>query len=250
MGTKTVLLSVRTFVNGTDLTGMSNKLEIAAQCEEKETTNFASAGWKELVAGIYSATLAAEGMWSAGDFTNPDDALNAALGTLGPWTAAIATPAVGDIAWFMNALTSKYTVGGAVGDVAPWQAGISSSGPLVRGQFMHPPGTARTSTGTGTSVQVGAVPAGYAMYVALHVLSVSGTSTPTITVKVTSDDNSGFTSGTDQGTFTAVTAANQSVGQIMKIAAPITDTWWRIAWTISGTSPSFLLVAAMGLGPA
>lgn len=252
MGTKTVLVNVRTFVGGCDLTGQSNKIELAAMCEEKETTNFGSGGWKELTAGLFSSTLAGEGQWSAGlagqpDLTQPDDALYAALGGVGPWSVCMTTPAVGDLCWFMNALESKYTFGGTVGDVAPWQAGVTSAGPLIRGQVMHPPGTARTSSGSGTGVQVGAVAAGYAMYASLHVIGVSGTSTPTITVKIQSDDNSGFTSATDQYTFAAATAVGS---QYTKIPAAITDSWWRLSWTISGSSPSFLLIGALGLGPA
>lgn len=249
MGTKTVLVNVRMFVNGADLTGNSNKVELAAMCEEKETTNFGSGGWKELTAGIFSATLAAEGQWAAGDLGQPDDAIYAAyaLGTPGPWSVSTTTPAVGDLSWFMNALTSKYTFGGAVGDVAPWQAGVTSSGPLTRGQVLHPPGTARTSSGSGTGVQVGAVPAGYAMYSNLHVIGISGTSTPTITVKIQSDDNSGFSSATDRYTFAAATAIG---GQSAKIAAPITDDWWRVAFTISGSTPSMLFYCSLGLGPA
>lgn len=244
---KQVLTNVRAFVNGTDLTGYSNKFEVAGQVEEKDVTNFASNGYKELLGGLGSATLAGEGQWSAGDFTNPDDALSAALGTVGPYTACVNGAAVGGVAWQVNALTSKYTIGGAVGDVAPWQVGASSSSPLVRGQILHPPGTARTSTGSGTAVLYAAVAAGQAFWVNLHVLGVSGTGTPTITVTVQSDDNSGFTSSTTQATFTAVTAANQSVGQVVKVAGPITDTYWRIGWTISGSSPSFLLVASGGI---
>lgn len=244
---KVVLKNVRAFVNGTDLTGYNNKFELAGMVEEKEVTNFASQGYKEFIGGLGSATIAAEGQWSAGDFTNPDDQLSAALGAVGPWTACIATPAVGDVAWQVSALTSKYTVLGAIGDVAPWVAGVSSSSPLVRGAILHPPGTARTSTGSGTAVLYSAVAAGQAFWVNLHVLSISGTSTPTITVTVQSDDNSGFTSATTQKTFTAVTAANQSLGQTVFIPGPITDTYWRIGFTISGTSPSFLLVASGGV---
>lgn len=251
MGTKTVLVGVRLFVNGADLTSNNNKIDLQAMCEEKETTNFASQGWKELTAGIFSATLAAEGQWAAGsgglaDLGQVDDALSAALGTTGPWSAMTNTPVAGDIAWSMTALTSKYTIGGAVGDVAPWSASVPSAGPLIRGQVMHPPGTARTSTGTGTIVQVGAVPAGYAMYANLHVIGASGT-TPSMTVKVQSAALVGFGSPTDRATFTAATAIG---GQSAKIAAPITDQFWRISYTISGTTPSFLLVAVLGLGPA
>lgn len=248
MGTKTVLKNVRTFVNGTDLTGYENKLEIQGMLEEKPVTNFASQGAVELLGGLGSATIAAEGQWAAGDFTNPDDALMATLGLPGPWTACITTPNAGDLAWQVTALTSKYTLGGAVGDVAPWAAGVTSSSPLVRGQILHPPGTLRSSTGSGTAVLATLMPtANQFLWVNLHVLSVAGTSTPTLTVTVQTDDNSGFTSATTVGTFVAVTAANQSVGQTLKIAGAITDTYLRVGFTISGSSPGFTFVASAGV---
>ena len=118
----------------------------------------------------------------------------------------------------------------------------TSAWPVVRGTSLHPPGTARTATGNGTAVQVGAVASGRQMYAALHVLSVSGTATPTLTVKVQSD-TVGFGSATDQITFTAATAVG---GQISRVAGPITDDYWRASWTISGTNPSFLFVVVVG----
>jgi len=242
-----VLMNVRAFVGGCDLTGFNNKFEIAGAMDEKETTSFGSEGNKEFLGGLGSAAITAEGQWSAGGVGDPDDTLSAALGTVGPWSVCDDGANFGDVAWLVKALESKYTIGGAIGDVAPWSAGVSSSSPLVRGRVLHPPGTARTSTGSGTGYQIGAVPANQFMWVNLHVLSIAGTSTPTITVTVQSDDNSGFTSATTRGTFTAVTAANQPIGQNLRIAGAIADDWWRIGFTISGSTPSFLLYAAAGI---
>ncbi len=116
----------------------------------------------------------------------------------------------------------------------------------MRGQVLHPPGTARTVTGSGLARQLGALSATRALYVGLHVLSAAGT-TPSVTVVVESDDAVGMASPTTRATFTAATAAG---GQTVQIPGPVTDDWWRVRWTISGTTPSFLFVAAAGLGPA
>jgi hypothetical protein len=115
----------------------------------------------------------------------------------------------------------------------------------VRGVCAHPPGTARTATGNGTGVQiVGGVPAGQYLYAAIHVLSVSGTSTPTLTVKIQSDNGSGFPSATDIATFTAATART---GEVVRAAGAITDDWFRVSYTISGTTPSFLFLVTLGV---
>jgi hypothetical protein len=242
---KMVLLDVRLFAGGADLSGNSNKAEITAEVEDKDATNYRSEGWKEVLAGLASSVINAEGQWEAGDPGKVDDNQWALLGSTGPWTISPADATVGSLAYFTNALQSSYKVGGQVGDVAPWAGKASGSWPVLRGQFAHPPGTARTASGTGTSLQLGAIPAGKRLYAAVHVLSVAGTSTPTITARVESDNATGFPSPVTQLTFAGATAQG---GQILRTdGTAITDDWFRIAWTITGTAPSFLFVAALGI---
>jgi hypothetical protein len=133
---------------------------------------------------------------------------------------------------------------GNLGDVAGWSADARGTWPLVRGVSAHPSGTPRTATGVGTSLQLGALAEGQNMYANLHVLSVSGTAAPTLTMTVHSDNATGFPSTTLRGSFAAKTAVG---GESIRIAGPITDDWWRLSWTISGTNPSFLFLVSMGI---
>lgn len=241
-----VLLNVRAFGVGADFTGASNKVEVSSEVEEKDATNYLSQGWKEVLGGLASSTIQAEGQWEAGDPSRVDDASWAQLGGTGPWTVLPASPsaAVGDLAWFTNGLRCDMKLGAAVGDVAPWSGKVAGSWPLVRGQLIHPPGVARTATGTGTGVQLaGGVAAGRRLYCALHVLSATGT-TPSITARVESDTTNAFAAPTTRLTFNPAAAAG---GQILRTPGAITDTWYRLAWTISGTTPSFLFAAALGI---
>lgn len=244
---KSVLTNVRCFAVGVDLTGNSNKIEVSSEAEVKKTTNYGSNAWDEVVAGIRATEIAGEGQWEAGDSTKVDDGSWAQFGGVGPWTVSANNSAsVGELAYFTSALRADYKMGDTVGEVAPWTSSAKSSWPLVRGQFAHPPGTARTATGTGTGLQVGAVAAGKRMYAALHVLSVAGTAAPTITGRVESSVDNTFAAPTTRLTFTAATAVG---GQIARTdGTAITDAWWRMAWTISGTTPSFLFAAALGIG--
>ncbi|HEY5833591.1 hypothetical protein [Streptomyces sp.] len=242
---KQVLTDVRLFGVGADLSGNSNKVELQAEVEEKDGTNYRSGGWKEVMGGLASSTITAEGQWEAGDPSKVDDASWSQLGGTGPWTVSPTDAVMGALAYFTLGLRSSYKLGDQVGEIAPWTGKVSGSWPVARGQIAHPPGTARTASGTGTSLQLGAVPAGKRLYAALHVLSVAGTAMPTITARVESDDNSGFTSAATQLTFAGATAAG---GQILRTTgSALTDTWWRIAWTITGTAPSFLFAAALGI---
>jgi hypothetical protein len=241
---KFVLTDVRLFAGGADLSGSTNKAEIAAEFEEKDSTNYRSGGYKEVLAGLASSSINAEGQWEAGDTSLVDDAAWAMLAGRTAWTVCPTDATVGAVAYTSYFLTSSYKLGDQVGEIAPWTGKASGSWPLARGQVAHPPGTARTATGTGTGVQLGAVTAGKRLYASLHVLSAAGT-TPSITARVESDDSGGFASPTTQLTFTAATARG---GEILRTSgSAITDTWYRLAWTISGTSPSFLFAAALGI---
>lgn len=239
-----VLINVRAFAAGADLTGVSNKIEITSEIEDKDATNFGSGGWKEVLGGLGSAEIAGEGQWEAGDPGKVDDAAWADFGIVTPWTVGPAGASVGSIAYFTRALRGDYSLGDAVGEIAPWKSTAKSAWPLVRGQFAHPPGTARTATGSGSGVQLGPVAARERLYASLHILSVAGT-TPSITASVESDEDNTFATATTRLTFDA--AAANGAQMLRTDGSAITDEWWRVAWTITGTTPSFLFAAALGI---
>lgn len=248
---KQILAGVRIFSGGADLTTRANKVEVESSVEDKDCTAFDANGgmWTEYLGGLFSTNLSAAGQWEAGDSSMVDDEMWSQLGGLGGFTilpnGANTTPATGDLAEFTYALRGQYKVGGTVGDVAPWEASLSGSWPYVRGLLAHPPGTARTATGNGTAVTGVATTSSTRLYGVLHVLSASGT-TPSLTVKIQSDDNSGFTSATDRLTFTAATARTSEIKREAAVGANA-DTFYRATWTISGTTPSFLFVCAFGV---
>ncbi|GIH29093.1 hypothetical protein Aph01nite_74030 [Acrocarpospora phusangensis] len=242
-----VLLNCRLFTGGADLTGQSNKIELSCELEEKPTTNYASEGWKEVIGSLFATKISGAGQWQAGDPGQVDDATWAELTgrTRHPWTVCPESADVGELAYFTDVLRGSYKLGEGVGEVAPWESSGSGSAPLLRGTAAHPPGTPRTATGTGTGLNLGALAEGQRMFAALHVLSIAGTDTPTITARVESDADNTWATPTTRATFAAATVRG---GQfIASTAGPVTDTWWRIAWTITGTAPSFLFAAALGI---
>jgi len=246
---KDILRNVRIFTGGADLTGQSNKLELSVEYEDKDVTNFGSVDsslgvWKEVLAGNASGKVSMAGQWEAGDTSKVDDDTWAALGGIGAFTVCPVDGNVGSLAYLGKLLRANYQFGGAEGDVNMWTVNGSTSGTVARGVSLHPPGTARTATGNGTAFQLGAVSATQHIYANLHVLSVSGTSTPTITVKLQSDDNSGFSSATDRLTFTTATARTD---EYLSLAGAVTDDYWRVQWTITGSSPSFLFIVSAGI---
>lgn len=244
-GTPLVLTGCRIFAGSADLTSSSNKVEVSAEAEEKEVTNFASGGWKEVRGGLLSSKMSAGGQWEAFDLSKVDDETWADLGTLIPFTVFPDVATEGSPAYFTQALRRTYSLFDAVGEVSPWQAEVSGTWPVVRGASLENPGTPRTATGTGTAVQLGVIPAGKRLYAALHVLSVAGTAAPTITVKVQADNASGFPSPLDQITFTAATAIGSQIARTA--VGALADDWYRVSYTITGTTPSFLFVVTAGI---
>jgi hypothetical protein len=247
---KDILRNVRIFMGGCDLTAQSNKIDLGGEFEEKDATvftpNTSGPTPKEVLIGLFGGKVAASGLWDAGDPSLVDDAMWAARGGHRVWTVGPGA-AEGGLAYLQYAANSSYQLGGQVGDIAPWQASATGSGAQARGKWLSAPGTARATVGTSTTgiVDLGApVPAGKRLHASLHVLSVAGTGTPTVTATVQSAAAIGFAGPTARLVFPAVTTVT---GHYLSLDGPITDQFYRLSFSISGTSPSFLIAAAVGI---
>lgn len=243
--TPLVVTNCRPYLDSSDLTGWSNKLDMAGSAVELKSTTFASQGWEERVGGVKDFTATIDGFWEAGDLSKPDDTIwaNLANATV-PLTVIPNVGNVGDLAYVTRVLECGYKPGAPVGQLLAWSASLKGDWPVARGQVLHPNGTARIATGTGAAVQLGTVSASQALYVTLHVLSIAGTGTPTITVAIQSNVDNTFGTPTTRATFTAATTLG---GQTRRLAGPVTDAWYRATWTIAGTTPSFLFAVSAGI---
>lgn len=233
-------------VGALELAGHGRNVSAATECAELDTTNFASGGWSEVIGGNKTGKV---------DLTLMQDRAVGGLDELA-WSylgvadipkSIVSNSADGSRAYLMRGISLGYApVDGAAGDLAMTKiSGRNSTGGVVRGRLLHPGSASRTSSSTGTGRQLGAVIATKSLYAALHVTAAAGT-TPSLTVKVQSDDNSGFTSATDRITFTAETDATTHY-QWGSVAGAITDDYWRISYTISGTNPSFSFAVTAGI---
>lgn len=242
--TKFILQNVRPFVAGADLTTRSNRFEMSMEAESKDTTAFAPSGpvWHEELSGIRTVTVDGAGQWEAGDLSMVDDSSFAGLGASSPLTLAPQGAVDGSLAYMTAFNRQAYSLGGAVGDVVPWSGHWIGNWSLARGAILAPP-AARTVTGSGTILQLPAVLAGQYLVGTLHCMGVSGT-TPSAAVTIQSAATAGFSGPTTRLTFGAQSAIG---GQVFRIAGPITDTYYRVSWTISGTTPSLLIMSAAGV---
>lgn len=243
---KQVLLDVRLFAGAADLSGWSNKIELIDKIEDKDVTNWRSGGAKELIGGLETVEIKASGQWEAGDPGKIDDLMWADKRVVEPVTltpTGASDLSAGGPVYLTRALRNDGVIGGQVGDVFPWSADWSGSWPLARGVVSNASGVIRTTSGFSGGFNLGALTGSFDLYSTLHILSVAGT-TPSLIVTVQSSVDNTFAAPTTRATFSTFTARG---GQALMVQGPVTDAWWRVGWTIAGTTPSFQFISAIGI---
>jgi len=226
------------FIDGIDLTGISNMVKVTAIKEVKERNTFGNTGKVRVMAGVEDVTLTAAGfmdMTAAGQgvqlLENYGDS-DICVGFIMPAAGKTAT-AIGDYAYFFKGAQPQYEAGGAHGEDLPWTLNLTNSGsgyPLVFGKALSTGNVALTEDGNGTGVEVGAVAAGQYVYAMLHVTEVSADDSIVVTIE--SDDNADFTSATTRFTFASKAAVGAEY--LARVAGPITDTHWRAVYDVTG----------------
>jgi len=233
------LLNCTSWVHGYDFTGDTNKVALEASAEELDATVFGGGGWKKVVGGLKTVTGALEGYWQSG----PDNESFGDLGTANRVVTMSVDGTATSTAYMFQATKLKYSAFGKVGDLTPFTLDMSGSNTagMVRGQVAAPPTVVSATGAFGSVVQLGAVSSTQYVYASLHVLGTPGT---TVTVKVESASNAGFTTGVaDVQSFGAVTAAGGT--WLLPKAGAIANTYYRFnATAITG---SFTLAGSIGV---
>lgn len=246
-----VLTNAKILAGQADLSGWSNQVEITSEVEELDSTTFGTSGYRSKQGGLKQVNIKVSGFWEAAASaalagTYPDDRLFADLGVAAvPMTISPTGAAVGDVAYFSRVMRPSYQLGGQVGDLVGFESNAVGDGaPLLRGKIGD--NQARTATGTTTPQQLVVPSASTRVYAAIHVLAVSGT-TPSLTPTLQGDNAVGFPSPVTVATGSAMTAVGS---QWLAGSYGVTvDDWYRLSYVISGTSPSFTVVAAFAVGP-
>lgn len=238
-----VLTEAGLWVGGVAVSDIGNSLTVDTSRDVHDATTFAVGRTaRSNKVGLFNASVQASGF---ADMTDYDKDLFALLenGTQTVVSAA-ADQSDGEIAYTFRSITAALTpLSGTVGDMAAFSVNAAGRGGVrpIRGTILHPE-TARTASSVGVGRELGAVSATQSVYGALHVVNASAADT--LDVIVQSDDNSGFASPTTRLTFAQATDIG---AQWQAAAGPITDTWWRVSYTIAGTAPSFTFVVVVGI---
>jgi len=240
---KFVLKDSKLYYDAYDLSGDHNKMTLVLGGKDVDSTVFGCSSIARL-AGMKSFDLSHAGFAEHGT-GKVSKVLFDNLGTAARLlTVCPIAGADGERAYFSKAVSLSYEESGEIGGMYAFTAGAHSDGTkIVKGTIL---GTgAKTATANGVARELGAILATQYLYGAIHVTVASG-STPTLNVKIQSDDAEAFALPTDRMTFTQV-VSTRTAEWATPIAGAITDTWWRAVWTITGTNPSYTLIVAMGI---
>jgi hypothetical protein len=241
-----VVTSARVIAGSIDISGDLNQVSLTHQAPDKPDTSFGSTAITRLP-GLLESGIDMQGFYDAG--TGEIDPL-AGFSAVG---AAAATPVTvipegcslgaytgGTVltkrAFFLNARVLSAVPGLTIGEVAGFSVNGKSTGPLVAGPLMV---AGQVSTTGGSDYKLyQAVASGQKMYIAVHVLSGSGS----LDVQLLSDDTVGFGSFTSQYAKSFAAAGSD----FASVDGPITDTYWQFYYTVNSGGP-FVVVASIGV---
>lgn len=225
---------------GSDLSGDATAVTLMGQRAAVSDTVYGSTA-EIAVPGLARAIVSADGYFGAGGAggSYADDAFTSMLnGTTAdqPLTVVPAgvIPAAGVQAFgcFLRSGSPEYAF--TVNQLGRWSLkSVVYTSPVLNGALAVV-GT-QTASGTGTTLTVSAVGATQRLYASLHVFNVTGGGT--LTVSVQTAPTGAFASPTSRITFAAV-GGGGGASECQSVAGPITDTYLRASWTLTGTSPT------------
>lgn len=223
-----------------DLSGKSNECSLSLSVDALDSTVFGNTSRRKLP-GIADGTLSAACVWDDVVETAINDLPRDASDNEGAFLFAPAKTN-GGRAYIGSACTYQVERGGAIGDLYAASLSANFRNVSPNGFVSENGQTARTASGNGAGLQLGAVSATQSLYAVLIVPAAAG---GTLDVVIESDDNGGFTTPVTRITFTQVTTS--AIAYYASVAGAITDTFFRARWTIAGGGPSYNLIAGIGI---
>lgn len=233
------------------LSCVANSITSEISVESADSTTFCSAGAKERIPTLHSQQV------SVSTFID-ESALNGTYmngSPTGRWMLTnYRAPQAGDIFHAMPSLAENSpAVGGDVSGLLQADMSfvnetkyiIKCEGASTGGTLLW---TTATSSGNGSGVDFGALSAGETLYAWLAVdrATVSGT-TPTLDVTIERSASDSWGAPTTVYTFTQATdSANTHQVKNSETGAQA-ETWYRAAYTIGGSTPSFRFFVGLGV---
>ncbi len=229
------------FYEGYDLSAAHQSLNMVFKKEELDATTIECVSKKRL-GGLKDWELTHSGLNEQGA-TAIETLINADF--IGTTSKVVSfCPGTGvyeDNAYSGKGMTFNYSIGGKVGELQPFDGAMFGRDVnAFRGTVME--AGEKSSSGTGTIKQLGAVGETQKLYGVLHITAINLAPTATLIIYVQSASTQGFGSPSNRITFT-ITGNTEVYGEYATpISGAITDTWWRIAWTKGGTGDAIVTI--------
>lgn len=236
-----ILRDCAIWYGGFDLTSTADEVSLESSFATVPVTTFGDSGNVKNVGGLEDASASVMTFLDPGlsetAFTNNRGGVTELLTFVAFPTSGTVT--AGDRTYSLRAQLKNDPVMMKVGDAARINANFAASQVEgVLGGMVLAPSTAVTASGNGSAVQLGAQSSGQTVYFGVHVLAVSGNRT--ITAKLQSAPASNFSSPTDRVTLSSINAIGSGFGSS---TTATTDAYWRVAYTIGGSSGSLTFAA-------
>lgn len=231
------LKDCKLYLDGLDISGYTNNININAEKDAVDNSVFGT-GTKLSIPGLDTVKIEGKGFNSYSS-----DNIDAELWTDfavsdKPVSACVTDGTIGSLAYSINGLSTAFAQGAAVGDAVPYALSSSPSGAkLIRATVMET--GAKTVSASGTVRQLSTASATQKLYALIHCTAFNATS---LDVLVKSDDGAGFASPVTRVTYTQITGVGS---QWVEVSGAITDDYYRVDWTLVGTSATFHVLLAI-----
>lgn len=216
---------------GNDLTAAANEVSVDWSSAAVDVTNMASAGNVELLTGLDDTTMSVMSFVDNPVANDGQAFTNRGAVDLLTFAAlpATLTPVLGERVYACRALLTSTPRTLKVGDAHRMNMTLyaAETSGLLQGAVLAPK---TSSTGSGNTTPFAAGAATDAAFLGVHIFSRTGDRTIT---PILQSDTTGFPSPTNVVTFGALSTVGATFGTT---AGPTTDTFWRVNFTIGGTT--------------
>lgn len=236
--------NLKVWLRGTDLSTSLQSTGLDQVRDEVDETTFADP-IRKMQATFQRVSVAHVGIYQEGPFSIAEVFRQAKDQDEEPVTIAPDGATVGNKAFIVLAHRASISLPNETspGDIYRASLRASSRCAVGNGVIAHN-GLVDSDSQTGAH-NLGAPATGHRVIATVHLVAIS--STPAAVFFLESDDGAGFASPTIRATSASQTARGSvALNAISTLAAPITDTWWRVRWDWT-TPGSFTAVIGIGI---
>lgn len=243
---KYVLRNCGLFLGGYDLSDCHNSLSLSTSCKTVDATVF-GASVEAAASGVKSVDLTSTGYWddTIGQYNDVGllalHRLQTPAAIVLPQERTVVSAAPCTAAHMFKPLEMSYTpISGGMGEMRKFTATAKGWGDLYSGKLLH--NVREYANGDGTACNCGAMLSTQTLYAAL---SIHHANFANLQVLVQSAPAVGFASPTTRITFATVTSGVGSQWLTYVPGVAVTDAWWRVQWSFTGTAAGFTVAMAI-----